>query len=236
MRDDLYHLGECLVVTRPARRAEVVRAPAAGDARRRRRLPHLFRHDQSRPLDVLAVRDDAQTSALARRRPSYRVVNLLDRRDALTADAPHGVAFTERRLGAEEAVGAQGADDDAATDDEFARAPQRARRSRHYQNAREQHRNPARQKTLREVEDEKRADVDELRYAQSRLGGEEAGRGSPSEEKPQGQVERRAPYSCSTRQERAHEPGEDDRGESHPRGRDGVRRGQRVDEETRERE
>src|SRR2546421_5702444 len=111
-----------------------------------------------------------------------------------------------------------------------------SRRSRHYQNARERHRTLTRQKTLREVEHEKRADVDELRDAQSWFFGEEAGEGSPSEEKPQGEVERRATYPCSTGRERAHEPGEDDRRESHPGGRDGVRRGQRVDEETCERE
>ena len=202
-------------MARPARSAEVVRRPAALDARRRRRAARLFVDENARPLDVLAVRDDAQVGVPARRSLPERLVNLRNRRDATPVDAPHRVALAERRL-PKGAVRAQPAHDDAPAQDKLARAPQHARRGRRDHQRGEQHGSPAREQTLREVEREERRGVDELRHAQARLRREEGREGSPREEKPEREVERRAPYACASGRGRANQPREDGRRESHP--------------------
>src|SRR5207253_10852247 len=114
---DLKQRSKSLVVTRPSRRPKAVRAAAASDSGWRRRAPHLFRDDQTGPLDVLAMRNDAQLYRRTRRRSPEHLINLGDRRDAPPVNAPHGIAFAQRRRAAQRTVAAQFFDDNAAADE-----------------------------------------------------------------------------------------------------------------------
>ena len=103
-----------------------MRAPAAGDSGWRRRAPHLFRDYGTGPLDVFAMRDDAQLHRRTRRRLLDRFINLRHRRHAPPVNAPDSVAFAQQRRGAQRTIAPQFLDDDAAADDELARSPQNA--------------------------------------------------------------------------------------------------------------
>src|SRR5205807_4366651 len=129
-------------------------------------------------------------------------------------DAPDNVTDLQRSLGSQKTVVAQHSYHDSTPNDQLAGAPQDARRRGNNQEHSQQDCIPTRHHRLREIEEKKRADVNQFRYAFSRLYRKEARQGGPSDEQTQRQVEYASPAARASGNDYANEPREHDDGNS----------------------
>src|SRR5205085_6243082 len=104
LSQDLKYFAKILVMARPARSTKAMRAPSTCDARWRILRLHLISDNEARKLRVLALRKCAHGKLCPGWLLFYSFVNLFYGRDTMTANAPDGVAFIERKRAKRTAV------------------------------------------------------------------------------------------------------------------------------------